>query len=321
MSQVSDANMRVQACLDCYICGSKGDILYQDLEDRLFGVSGKWSIKRCPNLQCGLVWLDPRPCKDDLWKAYDEYYTHGEDVRKQTLSQKIYSFCKDIFMRQDYKKLNHLCRPRKIPGKLLEVGCGSGDRLVWMRKAGWEVEGQEVDPKAAESARTAHGIKVHFGELEKLDLAEGSYDVIIMNHVIEHVYDPVTLLTECRRLLKSAGELVVITPNIKSSGHKYFGLNWLGLDPPRHLCLFSPNILELFAQKVGFEHYQTSTTPVNTFVMAAASFEIRCTGKRLHGKRYSLFTLARALFFYICAALIFLVQKDSGEECILRAKK
>ncbi|MEN8250053.1 MAG: class I SAM-dependent methyltransferase [Bacteroidota bacterium] len=321
MPQTAGRNIRVQYCPDCYICGSKGDILYQGLEDWLFGVAGKWDFKRCPNLECGLVWLDPRPCKDDLWKAYDEYYTHGEDVRKQSLQQRIYSSCKGVFMRRDYKKLKHLWSHRKVPGKLLEVGCGSGDRLVWMRKAGWEVEGQEVDPKAAENARGTHGITVHLGELEKLDLAEGSYDVIIMTHVIEHVYQPVALLEECRRLLKPSGELVVVTPNVKSCGHKYFSSCWRGLELPRHLHIFSPGTLSALAFKAGFEEYKSWTTPVNTFVMAAASFEIRCTGKRLHGKRYSMFTLARALFFYIYAALIFLVQKDSGEECILRAKK
>ncbi len=61
---------------DCYLCGSTGLDLYRDLRDRLFGVSGQWNLKRCPNAQCRLVWLDPMPAEEDIGKAYKRYYTH-----------------------------------------------------------------------------------------------------------------------------------------------------------------------------------------------------------------------------------------------------
>jgi hypothetical protein len=60
----------------CHTCGSYGKILHRDCEDRLFGAPGSWTFRRCPNLGCGLNWLDPMPRKDEIDKAYLNYYTH-----------------------------------------------------------------------------------------------------------------------------------------------------------------------------------------------------------------------------------------------------
>ena len=65
--------------LHCYLCGTAGDPLYQGLRDRLYAVPGEWSLRRCRNTACGLVWLDPMPLPSEIWKAYTQYYTHGDD--------------------------------------------------------------------------------------------------------------------------------------------------------------------------------------------------------------------------------------------------
>ena len=67
------------------------------------------------------------------------------------------------------------------PGRLLEVGCGNGERLAHMRSLGWEVMGQEVDSTAAETVRKVYGIDVHQGSMETLDRDLGIFDAIIMN--------------------------------------------------------------------------------------------------------------------------------------------
>jgi SAM-dependent methyltransferase len=79
-----------------------------------------------------------------------------------------------------------------------------------------------------------------------------SFDAVTMSHVIEHVYDPESLLRTALGLLKPNGTLVCVTPNVLSDNHLQFGRSWRDLDPPRHLQLFTPDALENLARHAGF---------------------------------------------------------------------
>jgi len=81
-----------------------------------------------------------------------------------------------------------------------------------------------------------------------------------MNHVIEHVHDPLGSLAEIHRVLREGGTLVVTTPNADSWGHRHFGPDWRGLEPPRHLQIFNGNNLVALAQRTGFAQVAFSTT-------------------------------------------------------------
>ena len=61
----------------CSLCGEPGNILYSGLIDRQSPSQGVWSIRRCVDPQCGLMWLDPAPLETELHKAYESYYTHA----------------------------------------------------------------------------------------------------------------------------------------------------------------------------------------------------------------------------------------------------
>ena len=121
-----------------------------------------------------------------------------------------------------------------------------------MRIAGWEVEGLDFDEKAIDRAWREYGVTVRHGDLRAACYPDGSFDAVTMNHVIEHVHDPIAPLAESWRILISGGRLVVATPNIASSGHERFGRNWRGLEPPRHLHLFSEKTLAEAARHAGF---------------------------------------------------------------------
>jgi SAM-dependent methyltransferase len=137
-------------------------------------------------------------------------------------------------------------------GKILDVGCGTGEWLSFMRDLGWAVEGVEFDAAAADVAKQ-RGITVRCGSLRQQNLPAASYDAITLNHVIEHVPDPIETLSECRRLLKPGGRLVISTPNSASLSHRIFGPNWRGLEPPRHLHVFSMDCLRNALEKAGFK--------------------------------------------------------------------
>jgi SAM-dependent methyltransferase len=121
-----------------------------------------------------------------------------------------------------------------------------------MRSLGWEVSGVEPDPKSAAEAAAA-GLNVRVGLPDTQTLPEAHYDAVSLNHVIEHLHDPVGTLRICLKILKPGGRLFVATPNFAAAGHHLFGSDWFHLDPPRHLVLFTPESLRRAMKAAGFE--------------------------------------------------------------------
>ena len=80
----------------CAFCGSKGEVLYQGLRDRLWGAPGFWGFRRCTDPGCGLLWLDPCPLETDIGKAYLDYFTH-EGGPSQDSSGSISDIGKKLF--------------------------------------------------------------------------------------------------------------------------------------------------------------------------------------------------------------------------------
>lgn len=273
--------IRARPATVCMACGCPGQLHYENLADRLYSASGKWNLRKCTNQECGLFWLDPMPLEKEIHKAYLEYYTHGSDtnianqdnfvgrtighIRKGYWAQK-YNYSVESVPRWE-RMLSFMayllpCRrpnldfnvkylPANPGGRLLEVGCGSGDSLKTMQDLGWQAEGVEVDNAATAHARSI-GMNVHSGILEEQDYPEGYFDAIVINHVIEHVHDIRSLLIKCYEILKPGGRLVIVTPNIESWGHRIYQSAWLHLDAPRHLFIFSPNSLQTLASEAGF---------------------------------------------------------------------
>lgn len=315
---------------NCMLCGGSGTVLHKGLYDRLFAVPGSWNLDKCPH--CGLVWLDPMPRREEVHKLYATYYTHQESrqaIGGNRLKRLLWKVLRGIYGAVERLTPIYYQRDRAflmflneaVPGKLLEVGCGSGARLARLRNLGWQVEGQEVDPKAANFAAQNHHLTVHLGELESLSLPAGSFDAVTISHVIEHVPDPVALLAESYRLLKPGGVLVAVTPNSESFGHRHFGGEWLQLDPPRHLHLFSPPTLRQLALMAGITNPTTWTTAANAQFFALASIEIGKTGHYTLGAKPGLVSAMTAVLYQAWASLVHFFRSDSGDECVLKAVK
>jgi 2-polyprenyl-3-methyl-5-hydroxy-6-metoxy-1,4-benzoquinol methylase len=312
----------------CYLCGKHGEVLYHALEDKLFGVPGRWGFKRCSDPNCGLVWLDPMPARDEIGKAYRNYYTHNRakyslSVLPGRIVRAIFRVPLSLFLQIQNERKRRRCMylDRLPPGRLLEVGCGSGLRLERMRALGWEVFGQEIDPVAAEQARKKTGIHIHLGPLKEIEAAAGEFDAVIMSHVLEHVHDPVAFLSDCHRLLRDGGKLIVSTPNLESYGHQKLGPLWRGLEPPRHLYLFMSRTLTQATQRAGFSQHQCWTTDVTADNIGR---NIRALSSGAGAGDYRTFTMGdelRGMSFQVAAHQAFLKEKSSGEECVIIATK
>jgi 2-polyprenyl-3-methyl-5-hydroxy-6-metoxy-1,4-benzoquinol methylase len=101
------------------------------------------------------------------------------------------------------------------------------------------------------------------------------------------VHKPVEFLTECNRILKPGGQLVMLTPNIESWGRRHFQDRWLRLDPPRHLHLFSERSLSEVAYRAGLRPIKAVTLARTAGRMFAGSLDIIKTGRHNASKHLS----------------------------------
>ncbi|WP_104003599.1 class I SAM-dependent methyltransferase [Marinobacterium lutimaris] len=267
-----EENLEYVKC--CPVCGNKkSTLLFNDLVDNTFFVApGSWKLYQCNSCKSG--YLNPRPDKASIHKAYGEYYTHEILSEQQTHFDKL-SFGRKILrmLANGYYNYHHgtarkpsirlgawllLCYPKfrrsanaryrylkkpKTGQRLLDVGCGNGDFLAIASEAGWIVKGVEPDPKALAVAKE-RGFYVVQGGLEEIAYSGEIFDVITINHVIEHVHNPSDFVHLAYSCLKPGGYLYIETPNIESKGMQFFGKSWRGIEAPRHLVLFSKKGIE-----------------------------------------------------------------------------
>jgi len=292
----------------CPVCGDPHRRLEQsEVTDKAFAAApGAWSLHRC--LGCGILYLDPRPDRASIHLAYRNYYTHAAARSAEGLLSRLKraltngyrnrvfgthlrpaiaagSVVMPLFperaaaIRREDRGLGRAGAPGQ---RLLDVGCGNGQFLLWARELGWECHGVELDAAATRVARE-QGISVLGSSLEELQPGTaGSFDAITLSHVIEHVHDPIDMLRRCRELLRPGGYLWLETPNTESLGYSRYGASWRGLETPRHLVLFNFASLCCSLERAGFERVQRLQPPdvtASVFTESAAMRLGRIAGK------------------------------------------
>lgn len=337
-----EITIRTQPRPECRFCGGAGETAYRGLRDRLFGVPGEWTLRRCLDANCGVLWLDPVPIDEDLPRLYDSYYTHEET--KPAGRTSLRAAAEAAYLAQRYGYPGAACIADRMlavllalspghraqadlkafglgavsGGRLLEVGCGSGAGMVRMSELGWQVEGIDFDEKAVLVARQ-RGLDVRLGSLEDQNYPNAMFDAVVMSHVLEHVPDPRGLLLECRRVLRAGGQFVCITPNADSLCHRLFECDWRGLEPPRHLQIFTLATLRQLAARVGFDSPEVSSTVAIMHGIIRDSLKLR--SRRLGRGGIAAVGRGGARLAQVIAALCLPLAPGIGDELILRAVK
>ncbi len=206
--------------------------------------------------KCGLVFQNPQPVEDELLKRYDneyfDYEMENSDVffRLMKLGLKDVGFFKietDFFIRSDNEKPS-----------FLDVGCATGRLLQYMRGRGWNVKGIEVCRPAAMYGINKYQLDIYPGTIETAGLPDKSFDVVHSSHLIEHLIDPCSFISETARLLKPGGLFIVVTPDISGFQAKLFGERWRSAIAD-HMYLFSGRTLRKLISMYGFRILKTAT--------------------------------------------------------------
>jgi 2-polyprenyl-3-methyl-5-hydroxy-6-metoxy-1,4-benzoquinol methylase len=287
----------------CPVCGTPGPVAFAGLRDRLYDAPGAWDLRRCDGAACGAFWLDPCPTAESLPLAYEHYYTHAGAAAADPvgrvddwITRKILSattsyalpssragrvagrLLAKIGPLEESALASILWLAPSERGALLDVGCGAGNFLQKMSGLGWSVQGVEPDPAAAHTAR-ARGLSVATGTLEDAAFPDGRFDVVTLNHVIEHLRDPLATLRECARVLAPGGRVLVVTPNAASDGARTFGGSWMAWDPPRHLVVFTPGSLDRLMRAAGFPAIEVRTVARSARINWRVSRQIQRRGR------------------------------------------
>lgn len=323
-------------------------MLYSGLTDQVFNAPGSWDIRKCNNLDCGTLWLDPMPADAELLKLYAGYYTHqashpnsvGNHLRRLfDLAGHLYLHARFgyapprlwinkllglfIYLLPAWKErlaASVFYLSAQPCGSLLEVGCGSGVGLQLMRQKGWRVTGVDFDEGAVENAR-GNGLDVRLGDLSVQGFAAESFDAVVMRHVIEHVPSPIELFSECRRVLKKGGILVVLTPNADSLGHRRYGRSWRGLEPPRHLRVFTTKSLASMAGLAGYDSAEVFTSMQGATSLWAISAEIAKNGRHDMIKKVGLYQYFVRVIIGISLGWARIFSPGRGEIAVMVCRK
>ncbi len=228
----------------CPLCGTSH---YEELyvtRDRHYGIEDSFRIVRC--MECSLVFLDPMPTEYGLAKLYpDDYYSYQDFFARKN---PLVNFIKKILL------LNIATKDPKFstPGKIIDIGCGSGKFLYSIREKGWDTYGVEVSSAGAKLGKEAAGLKIFAGTLLEANFSNDYFDYVRSNHSFEHLVNPNEVLSEMHRILKPDGKLMIGVPNIDSFNAKLFKKYWWYLGAPVHTFNYSTKTLVAMLEKHNF---------------------------------------------------------------------
>jgi SAM-dependent methyltransferase len=245
----------------CRICGNTANQQQFTGSERMFGWGDSFPYFQCG--RCGCLQIAAVP--DDLARFYPPHYQSfaASPLPQRGLKAKLAS-TRDFFAATNAGLLGRVIgQSRSMPGSLtslahvpvrknmriLDVGCGSGQLLAVLHRAGFKhLAG--IDPFVPNDIKVAPGVSVRKISLDRVG---EQFDLIMLHHVFEHVPSGLEMLEHCRRRLTPLGKVLLRFPTADSDAWQQYRECWVQLDAPRHLFLHTKASLDLLAKKAGLK--------------------------------------------------------------------
>lgn len=303
--------------INCPICGSTARLHFKQTKDYQYSTNYQTDYYKCSSVNC-LHLFSHNTEIQNISDLYTEYTTHTIS-RKNILSQMIALYVYIIESIFSFTKIN---REKKslLPmafnksSTLLDYGCGSGEFLWNLSQSQWtNISGFDFDLKALEAAKSRGLNCLLTNDLSLLQ----SYDIITLNHVIEHIPDVNSLFHNLSKMKKNNGVIILKTPNCSCINASIFGKFWRGLESPRHFHLFTPESLVILIKKHNFNVVQIKTGNRILFGSFLESWIIACSHFNLSAKIAKIFALLTYPFLVITHSIISFINPFRNEEIIL----
>lgn len=220
---------------NCIVCG--GEV------NDIWARYGSYTAVSCQ--ECGFIWINPFLSNKGLDKYYHDYIGMRFKDKVKTDQRAI-----------QYKIDKTFLQLFALSGRVLDVGCSGGFFLSALGES-FERFGVDIDAEAVKYARENYpfGANVTCEALEDSKYADGSFDVIIMRGVIEHLPDPEKAVEKVAALLKKGGIFfIAATPDVSSFCADLYREKWNQFHPVRHLTYFSLRTLSRFLKRWGLDY-------------------------------------------------------------------
>ena len=215
---------------------------------------------------CGLRLTSPVPDEDETDRYYEsENYTPHAASRGGNFAYRI------VRRLMLVRKRNLITTETALRcGRLLDVGCGTGEFLITMHQAGWEVDGIDASEAARQEASRRYTVTVQSPE-DWFASGDGEYDVVTFWHALEHLPDPHHYLRRVTSSMRDDGILMIGLPNWNSLDAEYYGPEWAAYDVPRHITHFTRDAMERLLVQHGLTISSTFGLPFDAFYISMLS--------------------------------------------------
>jgi SAM-dependent methyltransferase len=237
--------------VNCNLCGLDDTRVLFTKKDKFRISEDGFNVVKCQ--ECGLFYINPRPSLEEMGKFYPDTYSWKETLEAESFLTKCLRKLEKAYryhlLQDEVSKVIKFIR--RGSGKVLDIGCGTGDRLDVFRNKGFETYGVETSD-AAVYAKEHLKLNVIKGDLFSAHFPNQLFDIVTLYNVLEHTHDPMRVCQEVHRILKDGGSLVIQVPNKDSLQYRIFKKRWAAFDVPRDLYYFGIETLSLLIEKAGF---------------------------------------------------------------------
>ncbi len=257
--------------------------------------------------QCGFRFTDPRPTQTEVGTYYQggSYISHSNEAR--SLQDRVYLAARQWSMRRKYT----LIKAFFPNGRVLDIGCGTGQFLAYLMSRGYVVQGVEPSTAARQQAIADHSLQV-VPQLEQV-AAQENIQVITMWHVLEHVPDLRATFKRLHSLMADRGLLLIAVPDRGSWDAEHYGTYWAAWDVPRHFSHFRQQDVRILLRDHGFMLVRMQRMWLDAYYIALLSERYKGHG--------SVIAFAKALVIGTASNLLSLLHDRPASSTLYVARK